>query len=628
MTIMKFVPALALMLLLTGCTAAVNEGVENLAEVGDQKMPDVESSVEVLDDGFLTASGKPGCKPVNSLRLVVTQNPTSVLFCKDETALGATLTPGPICAGGVSITNFTADSAWRPCDQMRICGKPADETLDLISRGPARIRQFHFNQLPWGCTGKILVSGQIGVADPEGKMDININTTPPSCPMCVAAGGPSCTACADDTTPPVITEVAVDTSICKKVKFAIFAKDNETDLHPQPYSFDGGATWTNKSELEIVSASASLAANRVRVRDLSGNIAIFPGARTGTTTTACSCRHGTQLIANGASLTVFNEMNPACNVACQSGRVTCTDGVLMGDVGYLNTACQATVCGCTAPGGQVIPAGETRELFKSPTMACGMQSDCNATANRVRVTCSDPISNVLTFVEGSGDINQFRSSACNALPCGCRHLGIEFRPTDPPLMVYKKDRAVAPEKCELTGMFGRVTCQAQGTGFRVEGDTNTTTFGFTSCVNVPQGSGGGTGSSEFDVGPGSGGGTGGGLGNDDGEGEGFRRRSAGGGGGGAGCDVNKPPYFCLTYGVSIETPMSFCYLPKTNGYASLDPNSIEQRISPGGFIPAFSRTSTSCGDSCSNYMGYIRCDHGVMSGKTQFPYTNCTEVCP
>lgn len=629
MTAMRFAFYLPLVLALTACTAAVNEGQENLADAGDEYMQNVESSVEVLDDAFLTAAQKPSCKPVNSLRLVVTQNPNGPVYCKDETARATSLTLGLQCPGGVTVTNFTADAVWRPCEELRICGREADEVLDLVSRGPARIRQFHFKNLPWGCTGKVLVSRQSGVPDPEEKLDVAINTTPPACPMCVAAGGPSCSACADDTTPPVITEVAVDTSICKKVKFAVFASDGETDLHPQPYSFNGGATWTANPEYEVNAASASLPANRVQVRDLSGNIASFPSARTGTTTNACSCRHGTQLIANGGSLNVFAETLPACNVACRPGRVTCTDGVLMGDVGSFHTACQATVCGCTAPGGQVVPAGESIELYKSATVGCGMQSECTAPGNRVRVTCSDPIGNVLTFLEGSGDLNQYRASSCNALACGCRHLGVEFRPGDPPLMVYKKDRAVAPEKCELTGMYGQVTCLPQGTGFRVTGDTNTTTFPHTVCVNVPQGDGGGTGGSEFDVGPGSGGGSGGGLGNDDGEGEGFRRRSSGGGGGGSGCDVNKPPYFCLGYGVKIETPFSFCYLPKTDGYASIDTSAMQQRVSPGGYIPAYSRAvTTACNDSCSNYLGFVRCDHGVMSGKTQFPYLNCTEPCP
>lgn len=613
---------------LTACTAAVNEGLENLAETGDYVMPEVDSSIEVMDDAFLTAAQKPGCKPVNSLRLVVTQNPKAPVYCKDDTRLATTLTPGPICAGGVTIANFTADPSWRPCEEMRVCGKEPDEIIDLVTRGTARIRQFHFEKLPWGCTGKILVSLQNGVPSTDGAKDVAINTTPPACPMCVAAGGPSCTACADDTTPPVITEVAVDTSICKKVKFAIFAKDNETDLHPQPYSFNGGITWTATNEMEVSAASASLPANQVQVRDLSGNIARFPSVRTGTTTNACSCRHGTQLITNGGSLAVFAEALPACNIACNPGRVTCTDGVLMGDVGFLQTACQATACGCTAPGGQIIPAGESRELFKSSTVACGMQSECNGPANRVRVTCSDPMSNVLTFAEGSGDLNQFRASSCSALACGCRHLGVEFQPTDPPLMVFKKDRAVAPEKCELTGMYGQVSCLAQGTGFRTTGDTNTATFPHTTCVNVPQGTGGGTGSSDFDIGPGSGGGSGGGLGNDDGEGEGFRRRSSGGGGGGAPCDVNKPPYFCLSYGLEVQTPVSFCYLPKANGYVSTDTTAIAQRISPGGYIPAYSRTTAACNESCSSFMGFIRCDNGVMSGQTQFPYLSCTDACP
>lgn len=629
MSSMKLLVAVVLLSsTLISCTAAVNEGQENLAETGDQTMQEVDSSVEVLEDAFLTAAAKPSCRAVNSFRLVVTQNPKQPLYCLDETSLNPALSLGPLCPGGVTIAAMTADNQWRPCEEVRVCGKAADEVMDLVSRGPSRIRQFHFNKLPWGCIGHLRVSRQNGVLDPDGEMDLPINTTPPACPMCVTAGAPSCAACADDTNPPVITEVAVDTSICKKIKFAIFAEDRETDLHPLPYSFNGGATWTADNEIEYTSSSASLPANRVKVRDLSGNIATFAEARSGTTTNSCNCRHGSQLVANGASLTVYAESQPACNVACRGGRVTCADGVLTGDVGSFETACQAKACGCTAPGGQVIPAGESMELFKNSSVACGMQSSCTTVENRIRVSCTDAVNNVLTVTEGSGDVNDFRSSACQAMPCGCRHLGVEFRPTDPPLAVYKKDRAVAPEKCELTGMFGQVTCLAQGSGFRVTGDTNTSIYKYTTCQNVPQGDGGGTGASDFDVGPGSGGGSGGGLGNDDGEGEGFRRRNSGGGGGGGGCDVNKPPYFCLGYGLTMHTPMSFCYLPKADAYASIDSTNIQQRISPGGYIPAYSRATVTCGDRCSNYMGYIRCDHGVMSGRTTYPYLNCTEPCP
>lgn len=616
----------ALALSLTSCTSKVNEGTESLT--ADSKASITESSIELLENKFIVDDGKPTCKPGNGLRFVVSQNSSAPLYCKDATDLSPDVQLGLICSGGVKIVAVTGDHQWRRCEDLRICGKTPSEVLPLSGRGASLMRQLHFNGLPWGCRGKILVSKTLGVEDPEGAMDIEVDTTPPPCPMCQAAGGPSCAACADDKTPPVITEVAMDVSVCKKIRFAVFAEDKETSLHPTPYSFDYGSTWTASSEIEFSGTSYNMASGRIKVRDLSGNVATFNEARNATGTSACQCRHGAILINNGGSQNVFAEASPACNVACRQGKVTCTDGALTGDVGSMETSCTPKTCGCTAPGGQTILPGEPRNLYSVSSMGCGQQAACDAVGNRIKVSCIDPSNNVMTIVEGTGNVSSFRASSCTAQACGCKHLGVEFTPADPPLQVFKRDRAISPEKCELTGMFGSVKCVAQGTGFRVTGDTNTTTFPYTSCVNAAPGKGAGSGDSDFVVGPGEGGGSGGGLGNDDGEGEGFRRRASGGGGGGGGCDINKPPYFCLGYGSVLKVDNTFCYLPKENGYVSIDKTNIAQRISPGGFVPAFSKATTVCGDSCSNYQGLIRCDAGVMSGKTEYPYLTCTEACP
>jgi hypothetical protein len=78
--------------------------------------------------------------------------------------------------------------------------------------------------------------------------------------------------------------------------------------------------------------------------------------------------------------------------------------------------------------------------------------------------------------------------------------------------------------------------------------------------------------------------------------------------------------------------LGFCFLPTADGYPPESfyqgENNLKQRISPGGFIAGFSRKEVPCGDSCSKYIGVIRCDQGVMSEKAKYPYSDCKELCP
>jgi hypothetical protein len=269
------------------------------------------------------------------------------------------------------------------------------------------------------------------------------------------------------------------------------------------------------------------------------------------------------------------------------------------------------------------------------SVSCSQNTTCEAATNKIRIKCADVVNNRFELAESTtGNIPDFKQPGCSPEVCGCTHLGVVFKPTDPPLKVYKIEEAMAPAKCALNGNSGEVRCTGASPNFTLAGDTNTSIFKFTQCkdLSVP-GTGTGVGESPLNVGVGTGGGAGGGIGNEEGDGEGFKRNLVNiqcPPGVICGCDVNKPPYICWGAGSGISTRSSFCLLPGNDGYSNAETNSSDyrQRISPGGAIPAYSQKTVACGDSCSKYMGMISCDHGVMSEKTKYRFLNCSETCP
>ena len=337
---------------------------------------------------------------------------------------------------------------------------------------------------------------------------------------------------------------------------------------------------------------------------------------------------------NGASLKVFAEKEVACGQTCTEATVSCSQGTLSGSTQYTEPSCSPKICKCKTVWGALIDQDQTVDAYKLNQMNCATDVKCTDAGNKIKLKCTDVTKNQLSIVEGTGNVNDFKYSTCSMASCGCVHLGVFFKPSDPPLKVYKIDSAKAPQKCEAVGSFGTVTCkQITSNYFQVQGDTNTSIYKFTQCKDENDGKGDGTGMSDSNVGPGAGGGLGGGLGNDVGDGEGFRRRrKGGGGGGGSGCDITQPPYYCsANVYATFTTDSSMCFLPTKNGYEPIVPKSdldIRQRITPGGVIPAYSVKSVQCGDSCSKYLGLVRCDQGLMSGKTKFIYTDCVENCP
>jgi hypothetical protein len=337
----------------------------------------------------------------------------------------------------------------------------------------------------------------------------------------------------------------------------------------------------------------------------------------------CNCEYKGLTILNNQSSSYFAAKSVKCTETCKLGKVTCKDGQLSGDTTYTETSCSPQICKCTTPWGELLSHGEERNVYINSKIACASTVNCSDAANISRIKCADAATNSITnLTNPTVAISTYTASSCLKEVCACSHLGTIFKPTDPPLAVYKIRNARFPNKCELATNMGTVTC---GSDFNLKGDINTAIFPYTECKNITTG----TGDSESDVGGGEGGGTGGGVGNDKGDGEGFRRRRKGGGGG-SGCDVNSPPYFCATTSARQNNYGNFCLLPTESGYDTslITATDYRQRISPGGWIALYSKKEVACGDKCSNYLGLSQCVIGRMSEKNKFKYLDCVEKCP
>jgi hypothetical protein len=619
--IIKKITLLIFSILLISCDSKLMTTEDAEIVNAAKSIEDPDSSAILIEN--TNEASQVTCTPTNSAKVLITQNQKSIALCRDMTSLDPSYSLGPICPGGVSIANFSTKSDWVPCESVTICGKKAHTTTEVKSTNTAQVRQLQFSNLSWGCKGEI----EVKLNDGSQAKNIVVDVKPPTCPKCDITGLRTCDACGTDTTAPEILDVFTESTICRKIRILVFARDENSGING--YSFDGGITWQSESEKEVTGITLTLDTQKIWVRDRSGNISKYSKALSARST-ACDCNHAGTVVQHGQAKTVFESSDVACGSTCKSGNVTCDSGVLSGNTNYKNLGCSPKVCKCTTPWGEKIDLNASIDAYKKSSISCSETANCSDANNKITVKCTDVIANTLQVTAGSGPVTNYPHSSCSKDTCGCTHLGMVLKPTDPPLKVYKLEQAVAPATCALSGNQGVVSCIVSGTSFRMTGDINTTIYKYTTCKDMPvPGSGTGIGESPLNVGVGTGGGAGGGIGNSEGDGEGFKKRFKPGGGG-SGCDINKPPYYCWGASGGLSTENSFCLLPGDDGYSNSETNNTDfrQRISMGGAIAAYSRKEVACGDSCSKYMGVVSCDHGVMSDKTKYRFLNCREVCP
>lgn len=356
---------------------------------------------------------------------------------------------------------------------------------------------------------------------------------------------------------------------------------------------------------------------------LQGDAATYKNKACAFSRPTCNCSFAGTIIPDGGSKSVYGKSEVACGETCTAGSVKCDKGSLSGDTAMTEFTCAVKECKCTTSWGQKLAPNEEVSAYKKDSLTCDEAVQCDVDSNRIKIKCTDVKTNTLTVTAGTGAIADFTKGSCSIPVCGCRHIGLVFRPSDPALKVYKISTATSPTTCNGQGNWGTVTCVKSGSNYVVKGDTNTGIFKYTQCQdNV------GGGNSSENVGAGTGGGSGGGVGNSTGEGEGFSRRSSGFG---SGCDVNASPYYCVgTIGGIKFREGGACYLPSLTGKRTwpTDIKDISERISVGTYYAAYSQQTVACGDSCSKYMGIVSCDASGMFNVDKYPYMECREVCP
>jgi hypothetical protein len=376
----------------------------------------------------------------------------------------------------------------------------------------------------------------------------------------------------------------------------------------------------------------------------------------------CNCSvtttSGNVPIVNGTSVTLYTQGTFGCmdNPQTMTANIGCSLGTLSGVMsGTTYFSSIQSGCNYCVAGGALFAVGASPlKVYKQNSSTCDNPIKCEDAANWLKIGCSDPQGNIRSIIEGvpAANIDDFQYTSCNQIPCKCRFDGLDkdgvttFREFSAGtfITVYKVGTAVSPDSCDLPSNQSQVVCHADLTK---SGPTDST-FKYTQCVQ----SSGGTqaGGSSSNVGAGQGGGVGGGIGNDQGDGEGFRRRKKGGG---DGCSPSSPPYICGGPSVNINLRLSvtdgdttFCLLPGLDGYDRAENGTTRktivdittgssvpdgnlyftQRVSPSGFIPAFSEKIAPSGHHCSEYMGLIKCtEGGTMSQQDKYKFLDCSE---
>jgi hypothetical protein len=133
------------------------------------------------------------CSSANSITLTMKRSSFEEYLCVDRSRLSSRVTPGLMCPGGATISNFPVDSQAVSCQEIKVCGVryTSKQVYNMLVT-------LTFDNLPWGCDGKI----EVVKPDAEGNLDtivktLNLYVKPPECRYCVSSRMQTCGACAD-----------------------------------------------------------------------------------------------------------------------------------------------------------------------------------------------------------------------------------------------------------------------------------------------------------------------------------------------------------------------------------------------------------------------------------------------
>ncbi len=581
---------------MSGCSNSITDAIKGTSLFSTSD----DSLMALISNSTLIGSNQ--CIQTNQVKIKISLPANQDYQCSDVSELPTDEKLGLICDGGVSVLQFPVSSTLKSCDQLTLCGLPPTSRTALDSRFDGKVEELVFENLPWGCLGKIKFGPKVGFDTKFQTFTTKVKT--PSCPFCRTTNTYTCITCPDlgPNEKIVAGQVILDTCTgpCASctVGGVVTAHGAGRDFYLNASAQCGQTCESNK---------------QFRVCN-NGNFVGSPSYQYGQCLEVpCGCQiPGTTVtFDSGKIMKLYSRETIQCGTICSSIDVRCENGswlrvsnsevVSAQDLTKFNLQnCTATnSCRCTLPAttsGGFINSDSSRNLFKIDSTTCDAASACSDTNNFTKVTCSKE------GVLSAFDDQTFKFTSCRVPTCQCSYGGVKID-RNTTVYFYKKEVADEGETCaSLSSAF---TCTNEAA---LIGTENLTNFPFIYC--------------QSDNDSGTLGGTGGGTGNDEGPGAALRSRFGLGDGGGTGsgcmdgtnCRINN---HAVTF---PDIKRHNCELPWGNS-----------EIEYYGSIIAFSRTCVVSPQKCSDYRQSRTCfELGKLSGSDTFKYNTCEEKaqCP
>ncbi len=571
------------------------------------------------------------CETSNSLTVELEFFKSKILFCRETSILG-NYTLGQLCPNGPVVKQLNTAKKSVPCHELKLCGSGYSAIVDTGRTEASRTVHVIFNDLPWGCEGRLETS-----YDPDFKPDnilsrVNFQVVPPSCKTCPGSAKLTCEFCGADSTPPVISSVKNSSSSCQILRIMVDAFDPESDLAREPYSFDGGVTWQKESFFES-KTSYTVKPNQIKVKNAKGLVASF-NQELAISTDPCPCLKGDEIVPSGSKTSFYKNETASCAICKQQSQsVRCENGTFVGlssDYKFANcfdpnvpnqTKCSVDVAPPPAPQPPAPqppapqPPAPQPPTPPPPAVTCSFngltgipqgdfllyklaeETSCTTVACQESFSSfkcnSDGKVTVYAYAKNPGfNAQEYIYRSCKARSdCNCKHIpsGITI-PRGSQLFFYTTKTVGCGLNCSDLGK--QAQCSMQGVLTGVDPLYKESTCLSVSCDGV-------------------GGGNGGKEGNGVGPGQEYSPSNSGGAGSGG----------CITREITTgyETAKS-CQLPPTLGGGWL---------SIGGRLSAFTADKIKKPAKCSQRRIMIECLRGkLISPEGQIPalFTSCEEI--